>query len=220
MGAITRAIANNIGANGVLQAGAFANSSFGNVSAWPSTISAGNTVLISTTSISSNTTNVDITSGIDSTYPIYILKWINLSVQTDSANIQVDFSHNGGTSFAASKTTTYVRAYHQTSGSTGYSYETDKDLHDSSTAQRLSHSQANDADNGLCGIMWLINPSSTTYHTPFYGDGTFQQSDDTSFLYHFHGMVNSTNAVNAIRVNASSGDISGGKIKLYGFKDA
>ena len=163
MGAITRALANNIGANGVLQSGAFANSSFGNISAWPSSISAGNTVLISTTSITSNTTNVDITSGINSTYNTYIFKFINLSCQTDGANIQVDFSNDGGSTFGAiGKTTTYVRAYHQTSGSTGYSYETDKDLHQAVAAQRISHSQANDADNGLGGIMWLFNPSGTT----------------------------------------------------------
>ena len=59
MGAITRALANNIGANGILSASAFSNTkSFGNITALPSGISAGNLKLLSTTTISTNTTNV------------------------------------------------------------------------------------------------------------------------------------------------------------------
>ena len=154
---------------------------------------------------------------LDSTYPIYQLRFINLKVETDGANLQIDFSHNGGSSFGASKTTTFSR----TSGTSGsYSYETDKDLHDSSTAQRISHAQGNDSDSGMCGYMWLNNPSSTTFHKGFQLDGIHFQTDKTNFYYHCHGMINSTNAVNAIRINCSSGDVAGGIIKLYGLKDA
>ena len=217
MGAITRALANKIGDNGILSASAFLNTkSFGNITTLPSGISAGNLKLLSTTTISSNTTNVDITSNLDSTYNTYQLRFINLKVETDGANIQIDFSHNGGTSFGASKTTTFSR----TSGTGSYSYETDKDLHDSSTAQRISHAQGNDSDSGMCGYMWLYTPSSTTFHKGFQIDGIHFQTDKTNFWYHCHGMINSTNAVNAIRFNCSSGDIASGIIKLYGLLDA
>lgn len=217
MGAVTRALANNIGASGVLAVGAFNNTkSFGNISTLPSGIQAGTLTLLSTTTVSSNTTNVDITANIDATYPIYQFRFINMKVETDGANLQVDFSHNGGSAFGASKTTTYSR----TSGTSAYSYETDKDLHDSSTAQRLSHSQGNDSDSGMCGYMWLNGPSSTTFHKGFQIDGVFFQTDKANFTYHCHGFVNSTSAVNAVRINCSSGDVAGGIIKLYGFKDA
>ncbi len=217
MGAVTRALANNIGANGVLAVGAFNNTkSFGNITALPASISSGNLKLLSTTTVSSNTTNVDITANIDATYPIYQFRFINMEVETDGANIQVDFSHNGGTSFGASKTTTFSR----TSGTGTYSYETDKDLHDSSTAQRISHAQGNDSDSGCCAYMWLNNPSSTTFHKGFQVDGIHFQTDKTNFYYHCHGMINSTNAVNAVRINCSSGDVAGGIIKLYGLLDA
>mgnify|MGYP001105523040 CR=1 FL=1 len=105
MGAVTRALANNIGANGVLVAGAFNNTkSFGNITSLPASIASGQLKLLSTTTISTDTTNVDITANIDSTYPIYQFRFINLKVETDGANLQIDFSHNGGSSFGASKT--------------------------------------------------------------------------------------------------------------------
>jgi len=218
MGAVTRALANNIGANGVLVAGAFNNTkSFGNITALPASISAGNLKLLSTTTISTDTTNVDITANIDSTYPIYQFRFINLKVETDGANLQIDFSHNGGSSFGASKTTTFSRTV---GVDTSYSYETDKDLHDSSTAQRISHSQGNDSDSGMCGYMWLNNPSSTTFHKGFQIDGIHFQTGKENFYYHCHGVINSTNAVDAVRINCSSGDVTGGIIKLYGLKDA
>ena len=218
MGAVTRALANNIGANGVLVAGAFNNTkSFGNITSLPASISAGNLKLLSTTTISTDTTNVDITANIDSTYPIYQFRFINLKVETDGANLQIDFSHNGGSSFGASKTTTFSRTV---GVDTSYSYETDKDLHDSSTAQRISHSQGNDSDSGMCGYMWLNNPSSTTFHKGFQIDGIHFQTGKENFYYHCHGVINSTNAVDAVRINCSSGDVTGGIIKLYGLKDA
>ena len=218
MGAVTRALANNIGANGVLVAGAFNNTkSFGNITALPASISAGNLKLLSTTTISTDTTNVDITANIDSTYPIYQFRFINLKVETDGANLQIDFSHNGGSSFGASKTTTFSRTV---GVDTSYSYETDKDLHDSSTAQRISHSQGNDSDSGMCGYMWLNNPSSTTFHKGFQIDGIHFQTGKENFYYHCHGVINSTNVVDAVRINCSSGDVTGGIIKLYGLKDA
>ena len=217
MGAVTRALANNIGANGVLDASAFANDkSFGNISAWPSGIAAGNTVLISTTTISSDTTNVDITAGINSSYPTYIFKFIDLKVKTDGANLGFYWSNDGGSSYGVAVTATYAR----TAGQSAYSYETDKDLHNSTDTVRLSHSQGNDSDSGMSGYMFLYNPSSTTFYKGFQVDGQFFQTAKENFYYHCHGIIRTTSAVNAIRFNTSSGDISGGIIKLYGIKDS
>jgi len=217
MGAVTRALANNIGASGVLAASAFNNTkSFGNISSLPAGIQSGTLKLLSTTTVSSNTTNVDITANITATYPTYQLRFINIKVETDGANVQFNSSINGGSGYGIATTSTYSR----TAGQSAYSYETDKDLHNSTSPQRLSHSQGNDSDSGLCAYMWLYNPSSTTFNKGFQVDGVHFQTDKANFYYHCHGMINTTSAVNAVRINASSGDIASGIIKLYGFQDA
>ena len=45
--------------------------------------------------------------------------------------------------------------------------------------------------------------------------------NNTNFIEHLHaGYVNSTSAVNAIQFKFAAGNISTGKIKLYGIKDS
>ena len=65
----------------------------------------GSLTLLSTTTASSSAT-VDITSGIDSTYKEYIIKFIDVHPATDSAILQCN-GRDGGSSFDATKTTTF-----------------------------------------------------------------------------------------------------------------
>ena len=48
---------------------------------------------------------------LDSTYPIYLFKLINLHTGTDDAQIEVGF-RDGSTDYDATKTTTFFWAYH------------------------------------------------------------------------------------------------------------
>ena len=94
------------------------NNSITNVTALGG-IASGSMTLIKTITASSDSTIsfVDGSSDVvlDSTYPIYLFKLINIHPASDSVNLQVNF-RDGGSSYDATKTTTSFAAYHQEDG--------------------------------------------------------------------------------------------------------
>ena len=65
-----------------------------------------------TTNTSSGASTSLFTSGIDSTYKLYIFKWINLNPATDAQTVKVNFSTDGGSNYNMSKTVTALLVYH------------------------------------------------------------------------------------------------------------
>ena len=85
------------------------------------TISPGSMVLIKTLSISSGSSTVSLVNGsddvvLDSTYPIYLLKLINIHSSNNDVLFKVNF-RDGGSSYDATKTTTLFQAEHDESDS-------------------------------------------------------------------------------------------------------
>ena len=74
------------------------NNSLSAITALQTAISSGALNLISTTT-ASNSANLSITSGIDSTYKEYIFKFINIHVGTNDTNFTFQASSNGGSSY-------------------------------------------------------------------------------------------------------------------------
>ena len=82
---------------------------------------------------------------------------------------------------------------------------------------------ANAADNGGAGFMYLFSPSSTVFvkhwiarFKPNYSGGSDPYTTDS-----FHaGYINDTSAVTAVQFKMNSGEIQGGKIKMYGMGDS
>ena len=60
----------------------------------------------------SNSTSISFTSGIDSTYDVYIFKFINIHLDTDNVDFNFNGSIDGGSNYNATKTTTQFRVYH------------------------------------------------------------------------------------------------------------
>ena len=221
MGTITRSLANNVLTDGIISASGFNNDSFTNITVWPAGISAGNYVQISENEISSPVSSVSVTSGLTSTYNMYLIKFNGIQVATDGVNVTFNGSTDGGSNYNVAKTTTYTRAVHDESNtSTSWSYETDKDLANSTSAQRLSHVQSNDADATMCGFIWLFNPADTTYKKKFMADIQFSQQGPYSFNAQISGIFETASAINAFQIATTSGNLTAGKIKLYGLKDA
>ena len=119
-------------------------------------VSLGSKVLLSTTTASSSST-ISITSGIDSTYPIYRFEFINIHPATDSSSadaellFQVDTGTN--TSYNQTITSTYFRGQHTEGGSGGeLGYRASGDHLAQGTAfQKLAEGQGADADQSLSG---------------------------------------------------------------------
>ena len=158
--------------------------------------------------------------GLDSTYPIYVFKFINVQPATDGKKFSVGF-RDGSTNYDATKTTTYFYAYHSEddTGAVGLGYEGGNDLAQGTGFQPLSNATGSDSDEGVSGEMWLFSPSSTTYVKHFMARTNSYGNYPISVDSHIGGYCNVTAAIDAVQFKYDSGNIASGTIKLYGIKD-
>tara|TARA_Y100001937_G_scaffold113283_1_gene161799 strand:+ start:1627 stop:2244 length:618 start_codon:yes stop_codon:yes gene_type:complete len=198
------------------------NNSITNVTALGS-VPSGALNLISTTTASSSST-ISITSGIDSTYPIYLFKFINIHPGTDTGNNRLTFQGDTGTNtnFNLSITSTHFRAYNNEGGSGhGVGYRTATDQANGTSFQPLGEGiGAGVADESSSGEMFLFNPSSTTFVKNFVIRTRIYSDNDESIGSFVAGYFNTTTALTRLQFKMSSGNIDSGTIKLYGIKDS
>jgi len=189
--------------------------SMASITSLPSGVSGSSLVLISTTTASSSST-VDITSGIDSTYKEYIIKFIDVHPATDTAILQCN-GRDGGSSFDATKTTTFWYAYHDEGDSdTQLEYNASYDIAQSTSAFRISNLLGNGNDESYSGTMHLFDPSNTTFVKHFIVRSNMYQSGSYTFDIHVAGYFNVTAAIDGLQFSMSSGNIDSGTFKLYG----
>jgi len=177
------------------------------------------------TQTASNSASVAITSGIDSTYDVYMLKLINIHPDTDNVDFNFNGSIDGGSNYNVTKTTTQFRAYHNedNSGTPAVAYNSGGDLAQSTADQRFmggASGGSSDEDSTTEITMHLFGPSNTTYVKQFYMDAQGVKtgpsaSVQTSSTYFTAGYFNTTSAINALIFRCGSGNFDG-TIKLYG----
>jgi len=158
---------------------------------------------------------------LDSTYPIYVFKFINCRPATDNTNFTFNLSADSGSNYNVTKTTTFYNAYHKEDDSdAGITYDGSRDLAQGTGFQPLSHGAGSDTDQNLGGTLYLFNPSSTTFVKHFIAHinlSEFRNYCNTGFTA---GYGNTTSAIDAVQFKYASGNISAGSIKLYGIKDS
>ena len=191
------------------------------------TSTSGSMTLIKTLTASSSA-NLSFVHGssdvvLDSTYPVYLFKWINCHPATNDTDFTVNF-RDGGSSYDATKTTTYFRATQSEDGSTvggQVGYETGVDRAQSTDYQKLSKSgMGSGNDECASGEMYLFNPSSTTFVKHFLARNHYYGHDDQSSDDYIAGYCNVTAAIDGVQFAFASGNIDAGTIKLYGIKDS
>ena len=188
------------------------------------TISPGSMTLIKTLTASSSST-ISFVNGssdvvLDSTYPVYLFKFINIHPSDDASALQVNF-RDGGSSYDASKNTTYFLSRHAEDDS-GYelSYKTNLDLANGTGVQKLTVDADNDNDSGQSGYLYLFNPSSTTFVKHFFSRVQTVQTNAQSMENYVAGYCNVTAAIDAVQFSSSANTLDSGTIKLYGIKDS
>ena len=189
-----------------------------------STINPGSMTLIKTITASSSST-VQFQDGssdvvLDSTYPVYLFKIINMHPATDNHIFEFQGNASGGSGYNETITSTVFRAYQTTGGSTSFQYVTTEDLAQSTDHQHLANGVGNANDECLSGELYLFNPSSTTFVKHFIGRTQFTEADKGSFEHHIAGYFNTTSAIDEIQFRMASGNIDSGTFKLYGIKDS
>ena len=182
-------------------------------------------VLIKTLTASSSATLdfVDGTSDVvlDSTYPIYVFKFIGIHPATDGTRLGFQANVAGGADYNETMTTTSFRAFHNEADTdTGFEYRSGEDQAQGTGFQDVSDYCGNGNDESLSGELWLFNPSSTTYVKHFTSTSNTYQNSDYSMQRLVGGYFNLTSAIDEIQFKMTSGDIDAGTIKLYGIKDS
>ncbi len=194
------------------------NNSLSTISSLPASISSGAMTLLSTQTASSSST-ISFTSGIDSTYDVYVFKFIDIHLSTENGDFIFQGSTNSGSSYGVTLTTTYFQAQHDEAGNNAsLQYVAGVDLAQSTSFQKLMRDNSVDNDESNVGTLTLYNPSSTTFVKHFLAKTTSITSEgDPRCLNAFiSGYFNTTSAINGIQFKCSSGNIDSGVIKLYG----
>ncbi len=190
---------------------------------------AGAMVLIKEQTASSSATIsfVDGTSDVvlDSTYPIYLFKFINIHPATNDVTLMLNFSADSGSNYNVTKTTTAFYAEHfEDDSDTNFGYYALVDLAQSANDHYLSGGVGGANDESFSGELFLFNPSSTTFAKHFmsrsnqyYNNGS---GEARSLNWMTAGYCNTTSAIDALRFKFNSGNIDAGTFKLYGIKDS
>ena len=184
------------------------------------TLSGGSMVFIKklTASSSSDLSFVNGASDVvlDSTYKEYIFIFNNLHFSDDACNFKLNF-RDGGSSYDATKTSTFFRAQHSEDGGTSnLAYQTGRDVANGTGDQTVAENIGVDGDESLNGFMHLFNPSSTTFVKHFLVQTQYYQTNNYSENVFVAGYCNVTAAIDAVKFDASAGTIDTGTITLYG----
>ena len=166
---------------------------------------------------------VDGTSDVvlDSTYPIYIFKFITCHPSADNSAFQVNFSADGGSNYNVTKTTSYFFALHKEDGSnSNFAYSAGADLAQGTGNQQIAQNIGADNDQSMSGHLTLFNPSSTTFIKHFIATTQLAELNENTVNVFSAGYGNTTSAIDAVKFQMDSGNIDAGTIKLYGIKDS
>ena len=187
----------------------------------------GTAVLLSTVTTSS-AASIEFTSGITDAYKQYVFSFIAVAPITNTEQIQMITSTDGGSSYGVTTTSTHFTASHNIiwDTTTQLAYDTSRDLAQSTSPHVLTENMANSTQSAggnntpganFAGELILYNPASTTYvkhWTSKYSYNFYLAGARKGFSA---GYVNTTSAVNAIKFYSSSGNIEG-TIKMWGIK--
>ena len=169
-----------------------------------------------TTNTSSNAASSSFTSGIDSTYKLYIFKFYDVNPVTDGAHFTWQANATDSTSYDETITSTFFLANHNEADSaTDLAYQTTYDQAQGTAYQTLSHLNGNGSDESSAGTMWLFNPSDTTFVTFFHARVNNYYYTDYTMDNYSAGYINTATAIDDIQFKMSTGNMDA-VIKMYG----
>ena len=168
----------------------------------------GNVFLASATASAS--ASLTFATGIDATYNCYMFVLDNLLMASASTFFRFRTSTNGGSSYDTGLSDYSYNVWYQ-AGTGAVSYIQD----DADSKINIIKAQGNSANNGLSGILYLVNPSGTGYTQCLFSTrGTANTGDQ--HMTTGSGTRLSAADVDAVQFVNSSGNIASGTISMYG----
>ena len=164
-----------------------------------------------------NSSSIEFTSGLDSTYSEYIFYFISIKCATNNTHFQFNGSTNGGSSYSVTKSSSYWNATHQENGTSGeIQYNTTGNVDQGTGYQPVTTGQGSDADECCSGYLQLFTPADTVWAKRYMSVASGNWHVDGEENSRMEGMFNTASAINAIAWSFASGNISSGTISLYG----
>jgi hypothetical protein len=158
---------------------------------------------------------------LDSTYPVYLFKFISMHPSADGKMFQVNFSSDSGSNYNVTKTSTSFRGYHDEANSSASLQYTDGfDQAQETGFQTISAPIGSDNDQSVSGELYLFSPSSTTFVKHFTAVSNGCHSGDASSNIYTAGYGNTTSAIDAVQFKFLTDNMDSGTIKLYGIADS
>ena len=199
------------------------NRSIANISAIPGAAKSLTHIKTLTASGDSTLSFVNGSSDVvlDSTYPIYVFKFIGIHPSANNRAIKFNMSTDTGSNYNVAKTSTAFYAYHNEAGNdAALGYVTGEDHAQDTGFAFLSNGTGADDDQAVSGEMFLFNPSSTAFVKHFTSKAINYGPSDYAYEWRIAGYGNTTSAVDAIQFKLSNGTMGSGTIKMYGLKDS
>ena len=170
-----------------------------------------------TTNTSSGAATSDFTSGIDSTYKLYIFKFYNVNPADDNQTFHFQVNAAGGSGFNETITSSAFHAVNQEADDyTTLAYRTAEDQAQGTAYQPLAEDLGNGSDESSAGELFLFNPSNTTYVKHFYARtiSTYYEPPGAYDMF-TAGYINTTSAIDEVSFKMVSGNMDA-VIKMYG----
>jgi hypothetical protein len=169
----------------------------------------GTHVLLSTTTISSGVSTVDITSNIDSTYKKYMIDVIGMHIATDDQNINIRV-------FNSSIETGSVYSQFSIDGNQTSATPGGVATQDTGVGITIGLSVGSVDIESFNSRIFLNNPSEAVLNKLIEFSSVYHDSSEKSSYTAGVGNCTDVAAITGIRFYTSSGNIDGGVIRLYG----
>jgi len=171
------------------------------------------------TQTASSSASISFTSNIDSTYPIYMFKFINIHPASDTQRLTFQADTGTNTNYNQVITSTAFGTYHfENASDQQLSYDTNDDLAQSTSFQPLCNTVGNDNDQSASGSLHIFDPSSSVFVKHWISNFCISHNEDLVSTRLNAGYFNVNNALTRFQFKFASGNIDSGTIKLYGIK--
>ncbi len=170
-----------------------------------------------TASSSATVSFVDGSSDVvlDNTYKEYVFTCKNIHPQTTNSEFRINF-RDGGSAYDATKTTTFIKTRHAENDAVAATVYDDGGDVVGTGGHLLMENVGADNDASCCGIIYLFDPSSTTFVKHFTTDFTSMSGDPMADRVLSAGYINVTAAIDGVQFAFDAGNIDVGDFCLYG----
>lgn len=187
----------------------------GGVPDWATAATPGSLVFL-TSQTASNSSSLGFTSQISATYNTYFFVGTQLVPASNANTLVAEYSQDNGATYENTDYVFYTETFRFTNGV----QNTSNGITQLYIRMMPPGTVSNTAGAGVNFEGWLFGPLLPSYHRITY-EGNYRDSASGSDL-HLDGSGSwaNTNTINAIRWRFTSGNITSGKISLYGLANS